>query len=595
MKLVQGRFRIHGEEVEVLPPGYEVVLGCQTIALSSTIRVEVPATALNEHKAQIEDSFNLSVFRHRPPTRRLVLHTPLAIQAEEPSLTTGLNRLIDPAQELGLPPPDLPALRALARAADASSGTCTVTLGQDERGWTIWSMDEGDCADAHYGVAIDIGTTTVAALLVDIAQGKVIRKASMYNQQIQRADDVAARISYGGTPERLEELRRLVVDDTINPLIKTLCQEEGLSPDVIIHGVVSGNTVMTHLFYGLSPEGIGRIPFHPVTRFPPSCLGSEAGLVMHPRGRVEATPAIAGYVGGDIVSDLRVGHMEKQPDLTLLIDIGTNGEMVLKTKGTYLACATAAGPAFEGAGILHGRRAADGAIEKVTTDPSSGALNLQVIGGGRPSGICGSAIVDFMAEGLRMGWINEMGRWVVDRLPPGLSLMENKTLCGPGRAFPLVDAEHSATGKPITISEADVAQIMKAKAALYSGAKVLLRRAGVVPSDLHRLVLAGGFARHLDLRNAITIGLLPELPLDRIEVVGNGSLAGAFLALVDQGAMEEFRGWADVPKIVELNLDPDFESDFVDALALPHFDPDEFVMTRNEIARCSAAASNRPS
>ncbi len=427
-----------------------------------------------------------------------------------------------------------------------------------------------------YGVAVDIGTTTVVAVLVDLHTREVVQKAAMYNQQIGRADDVASRISYASTPEKLRELQQLLVDKTVSPLIDVLCARADISGERVRAVVASGNTVMTHLFYGLSPEGIGSIPFEPVTNIYPSLSAAQMNVPIHPDAAVEAVPSVAGYIGGDLTSGMYVTRLDRRSETTLLVDIGTNGEMILWHDGRITACATAAGPAFEGAGLSCGCRAADGAIERVRIDERLN-IDYSIIGEARaPKGICGSGIVDFIAEGLRAGLINERGRFDVASLREIGRYHAAGSADRPSHAFLLASAEESMTGEPMYVSEFDISQLLKAKAATFSGMRTLLEHAGLRFEALSAICLAGGFARHLNLDNAVEIGLMPEIPLDRYEIVGNASLAGAVLGLVDAEAIAEYEALIKKPEVIELNLEPTFESNFIDSLALPNMDESLF-------------------
>ncbi len=425
------------------------------------------------------------------------------------------------------------------------------------------------------GLAVDIGTTTVAVLLIDLTTGDVLAKASMYNQQIRKADDVASRISYGRSEREIAELQALVAKETIDPLASRCCAEARRNPEEITRVMVSGNTVMTHLFFGLSPASIGVLPFTPLTRVYEPVSAPELGLFTAPDAIAEAVPSIAGYVGGDIVSDIYLTGLHEPSEATLMIDVGTNGEMVFRDGDRIAACATAAGPAFEGYGLAHGCRAATGAIERITFDD---ALNMQVkvIGHVKPTGLCGSAIIDFIADGLRCGLINEMGRYDIDQLKSSGRYLFDSALCGDSQACIIVPADEVGIQGPIFVTEQDIAQVLKAKAAIYAGLTTMLETLGITPRMLRRIYLAGGFARHISLVNAVTIGLFPDIPLDRYEIVGNGSLAGAYLALLDTRVTPAFQRIIDQPEVVELNLIPTFESNFIDALALPHLNESLF-------------------
>lgn len=424
-----------------------------------------------------------------------------------------------------------------------------------------------------YGIAIDIGTTTVVSALVDLTTGEVIRRESLYNQQILKADDIVSRISLCSAAGQLEALKDLVIEHTLNPLIHKLCAKTGTDKNQIVHLAVSGNTVMMHIFFGASPVSIGVIPFEPVSRTFEE-TARTLGIDTHPDAIVEAVPAISGYVGGDITSDIHVCQSMEMEGLTVLIDIGTNGEMVACLDGQMTACATAAGPAFEGAGLLHGARAASRAIDTIRYDENLD-FEFTVIGDPIPMGLCGSAIIDFIAEGFRCGLINFVGRYDIGLLKKKGCYESVNGI----HACVLVQAEESATGESITVTEHDIAEILKAKAAIYAGFKTLVTERGKTVHEVARLILAGGFAKHINLENAISIGLLPDIGTEKYEVIGNGSLAGATLALLDRSAAQAYLDLIDQPKIVTLNLTATFTNYFQEALAIPNLDEADFPNT----------------
>ena len=427
-----------------------------------------------------------------------------------------------------------------------------------------------------YGLAIDIGTTTVVAALLNLESGKTLGRESLYNQQILKADDVVSRISLCSEPGNLEALNELVIGHTLNPLIHKLCADHNINQSEIVHLAVSGNTVMMHIFYGVSPVSIGVLPFEPVSRTF-ECSAGKLGIDTHPDAVVEAIPAISGYVGGDITSDLHVSKLCRKSGLVLLVDIGTNGEMVAYYDGQVTACATAAGPAFEGAGLLHGARAASRAIDTIRYDEN---LNFEytVIGDPVPMGLCGSAIIDFIAEGFRCGLINMVGRYDVDLLKAKGCY---KSVSGM-HACVLVPSKKSATGESITVTEHDIAEILKAKAAIYAGLKTLLAELGKTVHDLDQVILAGGFAKHICLENALIMGLLPDIGIEKYNIIGNGSLAGAALALLDQTAGQAYLEIIDRPRIIELNKTIFFTNYFQEALAIPNLDEDDFPSLNHE-------------
>jgi uncharacterized 2Fe-2S/4Fe-4S cluster protein (DUF4445 family) len=409
------------------------------------------------------------------------------------------------------------------------------------------------------GAAVDIGTTTVVVMLADLSDGRILGRAAEFNQQLHMGDNVATRIAFCVDPENIIRLQNLVIEETILPMIGKLCRKNSQSPEKIRRIIFSGNTVMSHLALGLSPVSIGRIPFEPLKKIFEPVSAVSIGLTGCSSATVYTVPAVSGYVGGDIVSDIFVSGLWKRPGLNLLVDIGTNGEIVLADNGRMLATATAAGPAFEGAGMAHGMRAAPGAIEHIAF--RNGTPEFSVIGKAKPKGLCGSAIVDFIAAGYEAGLINSMGRMAAS-------------------AFEIVPAAESGRDGAVTVTEADIAELLKAKAAVYAGIKTLLDQTGRTRGELDRIILAGGFAAHLNLKNAVLLGLLPDVPLEKYEIAGNGSLAGAYAALLDDALLEQMIALSENPQVFNLAETKEFESNFIDALAIPNLNEEEFTSCR---------------
>ncbi|AKJ65660.1 ASKHA domain-containing protein [Kiritimatiella glycovorans] len=568
-----GRYRVQGVDREV-PEGGEVEgFACLTRAVSEGCRVRVPASSLIEEKGQIGIDFRTGSFQFGARTRRLCVEVPAPTQDHPRADRERLLRAIETGAGMKDVRVPLTMMRELPLLLNGVAETVTVTLSRFNHQWYMVRAERGDTTDApNLAVVTDIGTTTVVCALVDLNTGAVLDKVSRYNQQIRLADDVASRISLAETPAQLEEMRRLVIGESINPLIEQLCARAETEPDFIHRLVVSGNTVMMHLFLAIPPVHIGRIPFQPAAHVHEQYWAAESGVEIHPRGVIDLVPAISGYVGGDLTADIYVsGLHRREQGIAALIDIGTNGEIVLAENGSLWAAATAAGPAFEGAGLRHGSRAAEGAIEHIRLD-GEGNISLSTIGDVPPAGICGSAIIDFIAELNRRGWLTPAGRYVREKLEAAGRAVEIEEGGHKLLACVLADAESSASGEPIVVTEGDVAEVLKAKAAIYAGMQTLLRARGLGFEDLEQLILAGGFAQYVDLRNAMEIGLLPRLPEERVESIGNGSLAGAYLAAVDEDACRTYQTIVHRPRIIPLNLQPDFEDDFIDALSLPEGD-----------------------
>ncbi len=579
--LEDGQFIVANQRVTAACDNPLTVLACQTKLADREATIRFPRNSIVEPEAKIEENFSLTHFTHEPQTRKLAVRVPLPDTPLAHSAWGSID--VELQSQLGHQKCDVPfdCLQKLPHAL-THGRQLTVTVGRIGKQWSVIDIEPGDTGDLHYGIAVDLGTTTVVAILVDMNQGRVLRTASSYNQQIRRADDIASRIAYCRSEERVQDLQQLVVQETVNTLIETLCREQGVSADRISRVAVSGNTVMTHLFLGISPQSIGQVPFQPVANRYDEYRARDLKLHINPLGIVDVVPSVSGYVGGDIVSDIYAARLIEREESTLLVDIGTNGEMVYCEKGQFTVCATAAGPAFEGYGTTFGCRAASGAIEHISF---GGDLQFEnrVIGGGPATGLCGSAFIDFIACGMRCGLINRMGRFNVQQLRNAGRYLSIEEMCGTMNACVVVAAPHSGTGELIYVSEADVSQILKAKAAIYAGMETLLGVRNKRFADVERFCLAGGFARHINLENAIFMGLLPEIPLERIDLLGNGSLAGAMLALVDADAMNSYQTLAKLPEVVELNRVASFENSFIDALALPNMKTAEFPAVMNAI------------
>lgn len=578
--ILDGRFDLGGDEGVVELRGQRRrVLGCRVRILSADFRISVPRRSLVSGGERVLTSFLLDrAAETAPSVRRVVVDVePATLEAPQ----ADFERLRDAlAEREGIEPPE-PSLTVMRKLPGiAGAGLCRMSaviarVGDRRRVVDVAGGDDDGARPDNggpYGIAIDIGTTTVAMGLVDFASGRLVDAASSYNQQVRRCDDVGARIGYASNPAGLEELRRLVVEATIMPLARTLCDRHGTSPDRIIRAAVSGNTVMTHLFLGISPANIGAIPFNPAVNHPGTLPARSLGLGFHPEALVDIVPGMYGYVGGDITSDLYVVGARDADEPVLVVDIGTNGEMVLGNRGRMIACATPAGPAWEGGGLESGIRAATGAVERIRLAPATLEPEIGVIGEVAPNGICGSAYIDFMAEAMRTGLINRAGRFdpalcdAHPRIRRIRGAQEREVL-----AFVLVEASRTEDGlHDLVITEHDISELLKAKAAIFSGTRILMRRYGCDLDRIACVYLAGGFAHHIDLENAVCIGLLPDLPLERFRVVGNASLAGAWLALVERDAFGRMTDVAAHPQIVELNTDPAFEGEYVNALMLPN-------------------------
>ncbi len=574
--LEQGAFTVGEQRISVTAQAARQAPACRTRVDFDDCVIQLPARSRYDAAAvgRIESDFALAPFELDAQLLRIVVSVPAASLVDHRS---DLERFVDAARsqtgcaQLQLA---LPQTRALARLMGAGSARLTATLSTSDGNWSLIALHEGEYKAALHGLAIDIGTTTVAAVLVDLATGAVVQKAARYNQQVSIAADVASRISAAKSDLDLERLRKLLVRDSINPIIDELCHAQGIEHGDICRVSIAANTVMVHLLLGLPVTNIGRVPFNPVLRDAGPLAAGQIGITVNRLAPVHIAPAIAGYIGGDITADILATGLQSGPDRSLLVDLGTNCEMVLRIGDRLVCCATPAGPAFEGGGMLQGCRATEGAIERIAIDADL-HFTIRTIGGVSPHGICGSAVIDFIAEGRRCGLLNAAGRMDIALLQRHQRHAQVEQ--GPHWVHAcVVVAQDSATQQVrVVITEADIAEILQAKAAVFAGIQTLLGSCGLAFGQLARIVLAGGFARHIDVGNAQAIGLLPRMPVARVEKVGNAALAGAMLVLVDAHAAPAMRELHVRPQVVELNLLPDFEDHFINALYLPEPEPEQ--------------------
>jgi uncharacterized 2Fe-2S/4Fe-4S cluster protein (DUF4445 family) len=412
--------------------------------------------------------------------------------------------------------------------------------------------------------AIDIGTTTVALSLVDLTSGAVVATTTAFNRQMHFGDDVLTRINLCLTdPNSLGDLQSAIVTETLLPLLEAALTASGRNLSEVKGYLLAGNTTMLHLLAGVDPSPMGMSPFTPRFINHVERTSDELGLIPNSIP-VHLLPGSAAYVGADITGGVLASGLVYEDGPSLLVDVGTNGEIVLKLGDRMYGCATAAGPAFEGSGLKCGIRAGDGAISHVCIQSDPFEVINEIIGPPRtkPIGICGSAYIDFLAQGFQAGLLNASGRLQASALPED----ESRIIRGDyGNEFILGIGQGR---RQITVSEPDIARLLQAKAAIAAGIMILLGRIGVKPAEVKTLYLAGGFGMHLNIENAILCGLFPGFRMDQIQLVGNTSLAGATLSAIDSSVLRELDRIGREIEIVELNLDPEFEDTYIDQLQL---------------------------
>jgi uncharacterized 2Fe-2S/4Fe-4S cluster protein (DUF4445 family) len=458
-------------------------------------------------------------------------------------------------------------LAALPQALREDPSGVTVTTFTERGRRTVIAVERGDTTAMQFGLAIDVGTTSVVTSLIELASAEQLASVSSLNPQAVFGGDLMSRIAFAQfNPTNLRKLQMRIIG-LLNQHVTEVCRISGVLPKWIYKAVVVGNTCMHHLLLGIDPSYVGLAPYAPVMRHPLIIAARELHLKIAPEARVCLLPLVAGFVGADAVGVALATRLGDSPALRMAVDIGTNGEVLLGSRDRLLACSAPAGPALEGAQIRHGMRGAQGAIDRVTIDDD---VHVHTIGETAALGICGSGLIDLVAGLLSAGVIDWTGLIRVearDSLPAGLR--DRVAMRGEERIFVVLRPGEAGARHEIVLSQDDVRQVQLAKGAIASGIAMLLHVTAVPPERLEELMLAGGFGNYLSIASAIRIGLIPSLPLDRVRYVGNAAALGAQLSLLAES--ERTRADAIAARIehVSLAAHPDFEQLFVDAMNFP--------------------------
>ncbi|WP_425060560.1 Na(+)-translocating NADH-quinone reductase subunit F [Sporomusa carbonis] len=573
-------------------------LACQTLVQDEDLVVEIPKTsALSKHQVLVDrnpagegisealSNYLLHVWQLKelllekqesplngyslnPLCRRIRLTLPVANLQDN---RDDLNRLTmalkkeTKCTDIHVP---LPIIRNLGEILRAEHFKVTVLLSEVGGKAEVISVEPGHGHQPLYGIAVDIGTTTVVAYLLDLEKGRVVETAGTHNRQARFGDDVISRIVYAvDEPDGLKTVHQSIID-TINTLIiDLLVKQRHIKETDIRVMMTAGNTTMAHLFLGINPKYIRLEPYIPTTNFFPVVKAQELGLRINDDALVFSYPSVASYVGGDIVSGALFTKMgDAEAPISLLIDIGTNGEMVLGAGDWLVTCSCSAGPAFEGSGITFGMRAMHGAIERMEVDPQTYEVSYTTVNNGKPVGICGSGLIDCLAKLRRTGIIDRAGKFQTS-LPT-----ERMRFGEAGPEFVLVWREDTDLDRDIIISEADVKNLLRAKGAVFAGIRTLLNVVGFDLESIEHIYVAGGFGNYLNIPDAIAIGLLPDLPIEKYKYVGNTSAKGACMALLSQEAWAEANNLAGKMTYIELSVGNLFMDEFVSSLFIPHTD-----------------------
>ncbi|MBI2868762.1 MAG: DUF4445 domain-containing protein [Chloroflexi bacterium] len=562
---------------------------CQSRILSD-LDVYVPVESRLEKAVLTRESKQVSEvlatgWRFKPPLTKYYLELPPPTSADNTSDLSRLLRGLKQRYDLSNIVVDFGVVRKMAEVLRQGDWKVTATTlvtaarprAGDARRPRLINIEPGDTRQRHYSLAIDIGTTTVVGQLLDLNRGRVLADAIQFNKQISYGQDVISRINYCQKPGGLETLQQAVVK-TVNEVIAELLAHARVEPDDIEHIMAAGNTTMTQILLGLDPKYIRLAPYTPVANFFPAIPAGALGIDVPDHVYLYTFPAVSSYVGGDIVSGIIGAGIHQRSNLTFYIDIGTNGEIVIGNSDWMVTSSCSAGPAFEGGGIRHGIVAIDGAIEEVNIDPSTLAPAIGTIGGSRPRGICGSGLINLTASLLENNIISPNGKFNrelgSDRIRPGTD----------GYEYVLAWAPETQIEKDIVVTEVDIDNLMRAKAAMYAGFQTLSKSVGVKPADYDMVIIAGAFGSHLNVAKSITIGLLPDLPPDKFIFIGNGSLLGARLTSYSVDLLDDARRVARMMTNIELSENTDFMDGYIASLFLPHTHTDEFPTVSKRLA-----------
>lgn len=595
-----------------LQAGY--ALACQTAVEGDLVVVVPPQEEIARHLTTEKTAAKIAVPFAYDWRSDCTIHKH-SIYVEPPTLadsTDDFARLQrELARQLNLQDVSAPlsVLRKLAKILREADWRVTVVLERGETSTRLLDVEPGDNAYTLYGAAVDIGTTTVTVYLVDLLSGEVIEIAADYNAQIKRGEDVISRIIYtskrnNGT-DGLAELQGMVTG-TINRLLETCARRRQISTEEIYKMSIVGNSTMMHILLQIPPENIRLAPYTTTVNFPPRVPARDLGLKVNPQAMVESLPGVASFMGADITAGVLASGMNDTDKLTLFLDIGTNGEMVLGTRDWLISCACSAGPAFEGAGVQFGMRATTGAIEEVWINGDTFEPTIRVIGKNKPSGFCGSGLISLLAEMFITGVTDKAGHIVLRDTPDLVDLGNAPDVGNARRSVPAPsrtrEGEHgaeyvvvwggeSASGQDIVITQVDIDNLLRAKAAIYAGYQMLAQSVGVNLEDVEQILVGGSFGQHINVEKAIEIGLLPDLPWDRFQFLGNTAARGAYYALLKSEAREQIEEIARKMTYLELAADNSFTDQFLAALFLPHTDMTQFPSVQKVLEREESIAS----
>ncbi|ADM28412.1 ferredoxin [Ignisphaera aggregans DSM 17230] len=537
-------------------------LACQVKLLSGEFRVTIPPESVFQRYRSADIGYERSI-PLEPAIRKIFISAPIpSLEDPKPDIDRILERIDSGLDNIEIP---IDVIRKIPEVARVAKWNITIALWNNEK---VIDVEPGDTSKRMYGIAIDIGTSKIVLHLVDLVSGETIAIESMPNPQISFGADIISRVTYAlKDRENLVKLQNLVVQG-INSLIDRVISRAGVQRENIYEAVVVGNTVMHHLFLGVEIRYLAIAPYVPISMRGLRLRARDIGLKINENGVVYTFPNIAGYVGGDAVADAIAVELNKCEEPCLLIDIGTNTEILLNTGREIYACSTPAGPAFEGATMRFGMRAASGAIDQVfiyfDNDSRDYIVRYNVIDNVKPIGICGSGYIDIVANLYRLDIIDRRGRFNRDIDSKRIVLDDEE-----GPRFIVAWSSETGIGRDIAVYGKDINELILAKAAIASGIEIILRRAGIDAEDLSKIFIAGSFGSYINIENAIAIGLIPKVDTNKIVFVGNTAISGAKLALKSIKIRREAEELTRKVKYIELSIDPLFRKIFTENLSLP--------------------------
>ena len=573
-------------------------LACRSKVLTDLL-VSVPVESRHDEAVRSpggdEPSGEFSAgYKLAPPLKKFYLELPPPTLSDN---TSDLSRLLRGLQQdCGFlsPAVEFDVLRRLPEVLRQDRWKVTVTTlaeppepeFQVSHQTRIVDIEAGYTLDRQYALAVDVGTTTVCAQLLDLRNGVILAEGIVFNKQTAYGADVIARIAFiqKSGPPGLKRCQEAVIQ-SINEVIDSVTGQSGVRSTEIGHITLAGNTTMTQILLGLDPQYIRLSPYVPAANFFPAVKAASLGIKASGQARVYVFPVISAYVGGDITAGIIAAGIHRSQKLTFYMDIGTNGEIVIGHNDWMVTASCSAGPAFEGGGIRHGMVAANGAIQDLSIDPVSLEPVLRTIGGARPGGICGSGLISAIAGLLESGIIDRNGKFNRGLNSPRVREGED------GYEYVLAAASETLTGRDIVITEVDIDNLIRAKAALYAGCHTLCRSVNITCTDFERVILAGNFGSSLNIEKAVTIGLLPDIPRDRFTFIGNGSLSGTRLASFSQDLLNESYRAARMMTNIELSDSPEFTENYIAASFLPHTDSRRFPSVNRRLNQNVRAAS----